>query len=61
MNFSDFVAQLLTGKILKLEHIIRLKDIRIDDLTTRLEKAEVNVPPEAPPIISRYASITRRK
>jgi hypothetical protein len=41
-----FFTQVLTANILKLEHIIHLKDIRIDDLSARLEKAGLKVPPD---------------
>lgn len=56
---QEKTIDLLTGKIMKLEHIIRLKDIRIDDLTTRLEKVGINVPDT--PLTSRYATLARRK
>lgn len=46
--------QVLTANILKLEHIIHLKDIRIDDLSARLEKAGLRVPPD-------QASLTERR
>jgi len=36
----------LTANILKLEHVIHLKDIRIEDLAARLEKAGLKVPPD---------------
>jgi hypothetical protein len=36
----------LTANILKLEHVIHLKDIRIEDLSARLEKAGLKVPPD---------------
>jgi len=36
----------LTREVLRLEHVIRLKDIRIEDLTTRLEEAGL-LPPSS--------------
>ena len=38
------LSQEQAATILKLEHVIHLKDIRIEDLTTRLEKAGVSYP-----------------
>jgi hypothetical protein len=44
MKYVFIALQSLTTKILKLEHMARLKEIRVQDLLTRLEKAGLLLP-----------------
>lgn len=59
MEEQEKLIDLLTAQIMKLEHIVHLKDIRIDDLSTRLEKAGISSVED--PHTTRYSTIYRRK
>ena len=42
-----YSLQILQAKVRRLEHLLHLKDIRIDDLQQRLDQLEVQLRPTA--------------
>ncbi|KAM7434992.1 Sperm flagellar protein 1 [Porites harrisoni] len=46
---SQETVQILNVKIRRLEHLLHLKDLRIDDLTKRLQQATQPLPRQLPP------------
>lgn len=47
VNLFAILVQILEAKIRRLEHLVHLKDIRVDDLQLRLERQEKQLRPTA--------------